>query len=479
MAKTVFITAAIPYVNAAPHIGHAQEYVEADTLARYHRLIGNDVRFLCGTDDNAMKNVLKAEEAGEDVQSYVDRHAEVFLRLLRALNISNDDFIRTSTDERHRRGAQALWRAFREGDIYKKTYVGLYCIGCEEFKTEKDLVNGTCPEHPNAAPERVSEENYFFKLHAYQGTLRKLLESGELMVVPESRKHEMLAFLAGGLEDLSISRSKERAHGWGIEVPDDPRQIQYVWVDALSNYTNALGFADKGALFERYWRDADEIIHVIGKGITRFHSIYWPAFLLSARERPPTIVFSHGYLTVDGQKMSKSLGNVIDPFALIEEYGTDAFRYFFLREVSPFEDSDVTLERFHKEYNGNLANGLGNLVARVMKMAEANLMEPVATSEAHVPQEFFDHLSRFEFNRAADLVWERIGALDARITETAPFKLVKEKPQEGRALIAALVRELALIALMLEPLMPETAEKITRAIQENRMPETLFPRKEK
>ncbi len=481
MAKTIFITAAIPYVNAAPHIGHAQEYVEADVLARYYRLMGNDVHFLCGTDDNAIKNVLKAEEAGETVAVYVNRHAEIFKKLLKNLALSNDDFIRTSVDERHIRGAQKLWQSCKPEDIYKKTYVGLYCIGCEEFKTEKELSNGRCPEHPNNTPEKVSEENYFFRLSSYQKDLEHLID-GELLIVPESRCKEMRAFLAQGLEDLSISRSMERAHGWGISVPGDETQVMYVWMDALSNYTNALGYADQEPLFKKYWQEADEIIHVIGKGITRFHALYWPAFLLSAGERVPTTIFSHGYLTVDGQKMSKSLGNVIDPFALIEEYGTDAFRYFFTREVSHTEDSDVTIERFYNAYNGNLANGLGNFVARVMKMATTHFTAPIALKEEDTvfDPEVGACIEKFEFNRAMDIIFAKIAEGDLYIQTHEPFKAVKVEATKEKALadIEFLVRHVYKIAVHLEPFMPETAEKIKNAVREHTMPETIFPRKE-
>lgn len=483
MAKTVFITAAIPYVNAAPHIGHAEEYVQADVLARYNRLVGNDTFFLCGTDDNAFKNVQKAEEAGEEVQAYVDRHAAIFERLLRDLSISNDDFIRTSSDPRHTSGSQKLWRSCKPEDIYRKRYSGLYCVGCEEFKLEKDLVLGRCPEHPNAAPLSVEEENYFFRLSAYRDELARLLETDELLVTPRSRKNELLAFLKAGLDDLSISRNRERMRGWGIPVPDDPEQVMYVWMDALANYINALGYGDSTAQYERYWKNADTIIHVIGKGITRFHAIYWPAFLLSAGERLPTTVFAHAYLTVDGQKMSKSLGNVIDPFALIEEYGADAFRYFFTREVSSFEDSDVTLARFHEAYNGSLANGIGNLAARVMKMATTHLAQPATLTDrdAQFDPAVGEAIERFDFNRAMELVMDRVTQADRYVQETVPFKGVKSEDAEVKkkalADIDALVHALYRMAVNLEPFMPETAQKIKTAVLYNKMPETLFARK--
>jgi methionyl-tRNA synthetase len=481
MKETVFVTAAIPYVNAVPHIGHAEEYVQADVLARYYRYRGANTRFLCGTDDNAFKNVQKAEESGEQVQEFVDRHAEAFETLLQKLNISNDDFIRTSKEERHIQGAQKLWQKCNPDDIYKKSYTGLYCVGCEEFKLEKDLVDGRCPEHPNAEPEKIEEENYFFKLTNYTEKLKALYTDEKLKLVPASRKNEVLAFLEQGLEDLSISRNKERMRGWGVPVPDDDTQVMYVWVDALSNYINALGYASNDSLYTEYWTEADKIVHVIGKGITRFHAIYWPAFLMSAGERLPDQIFSHSYLTIGGQKMSKSLGNVIDPNELLDEYGADAFRYFFLREVSPFEDSDVTRERFHESYNGNLANGIGNFTARVMKMATTHLPNPVAlTNEDKTFEEpVAEAIEHFEFNKAMDLVFEHVGKGDRYIQENEPYKAIKNEETKEKALadIEKLVHHLYKVAVHLVPFMPETAEKIKHAVENHQMPETLFVRK--
>ncbi len=482
MSRRVFVTAAIPYVNAAPHIGHAEEYVYADVLARYHRLLGHDTFFLCGTDDNAFKNVQKAEEAGEHVVDYVARHTERFMSLLRELSISNDDFIRTSVDGRHRQGAAKLWRSCRPDDIFKKRYTGLYCVGCEEFKFEKDLVDGCCPEHPRARLERIDEENYFFRLSIYGARLTDMLTTGELKVVPESRKNELLAFLATGLDDLSISRNKERMRGWGIEVPDDPSQVMYVWLDALSNYITALGYADGAQTYLRFWKEADDIIHVIGKGITRFHALYWPAFLLSAGERLPTSIFAHAYLTVDGAKMSKSLGNVIDPFELIQTYGAEAVRYFFAREVSPFEDSDVTHTRFHEAYNANLANGLGNFTARVMKLATTHLTEPMQLRDE---DKAFDSrvgeaIEQFAFNRAMDIIFEYIGEGDAYMQEHQPYRTIKSPETHSKAIldIEFLTRRLFKIATQLTPFMPATAELIRNAVSLHHMPPALFLRKE-
>jgi|SRR3989344_1488206 len=481
--KTVFISTAIPYVNAAPHLGHAIEFIQADIIARYHRSLKDDVYFLSGTDDNALKNVLKAEEAGKDVASFVGANAEIFEKLLNKLEISNDGFIKTSSDPRHAPGAQKLWSSFKPEDVEKKTYQGLYCVGCEEFKTERDLVNGYCLEHPNVKPEMVKEENYFFKLGHYAKKIEKFIASDELRIVPEVRKNEVLAFIRSGLEDLSISRSAERAHGWGVPVADDPGQIQYVWVDALSNYITALGYAYDGEEFRKYWVESDERIHVIGKGISRFHAIYWPAFLLSADLPLPKTLFVHAYVTVGGQKMSKSLGNAIDPFAVIEEYGADAFRYFLARHVHPFEDSDFTMERFKKAYNADLVNGIGNLTARVMQMAVSNLDDPVElTGETQSEVDVGMHLEKFEFDRAIAAIWERIGHNDALITIKKPFSCIKsddaQVKEEAVLILKKLVRELYAIAIDLEPFMPATSKTIIDAVIANKKPENLFPRKE-
>jgi methionyl-tRNA synthetase len=483
----LYISTAIPYVNARPHIGTALGYVEADAYARYFRARGQEVYFLAGTDENSLKNVLKAEEAGEEVAAFVARHAQIFVELLspQGLNISNDDFIRTSADERHFAGVQKLWSSFAPEDIVKKGYTGLYCVGCEEFKTEKELVNGRCPEHPNAELEKVEEENYFFKLSNYEERLVTLIETDELQIVPESRKNEVLAFLRGGLEDLSISRSTKRARGWGVPVPNDPEQVMYVWVDALSNYITALEYATTGEKFQKYWDGADRIVHEMGKGISRFHAIYWPAFLLSAGVRLPTTLFVHGYLTVDGQKISKSLGNTVDPFALIAEYGSDAIRYFFLREVTPFEDSDFTYDRFRDAYNGSLANGIGNLASRILKMYTsydvAGLYAgiPFGTDQAIITaeSEYCAAFEAFRFHDAAGAVWKKIQSIDQRIQEREPFKLYKTDPAAAVLEVGELTAELYKIAVLLRPIIPNAAREIETAIRENRAPLPIFPRK--
>ena len=293
-------------------MGNALEYVQADAYVRTQRLIGEDIFFLTGTDDNALKNVQAAEAAGKPTAKYIEENAKKFIDLDKSLSVKYDDFIRTSVDPRHRAGVEKLWRATNSQDIYKKSYRGFYCVGCEEFKTEKDLINGECPEHPGKPLEEVKEENYFFKLSAYQNQLYDLINSDTLVIVPESRKNEMLSFIKGGLEDFSVSRSAKRARGWGIPVPNDPDQYLYVWYDALANYVTALGYANRDVSYQKYWESSQKRVHIIGKGINRFHTIYWPAMLLSAGMPLPTTVFVHGYINSEGQKMSKFLGNVID-----------------------------------------------------------------------------------------------------------------------------------------------------------------------
>jgi len=460
--RKFYITNAIPYVNAAPHIGHALEFIQTDALARFHRALGEDVFYLSGADENSLKNVLAAEKQGIPVADFVAKNTKIFEQLRSTLDLSYDDFIQTTDRVRHWPGAVKLWKACAaSGDIYKKEYEGLYCVGCEEFKTEKDLVDGKCPEHLRE-PELVKEENYFFRLSKYQRQLERLIASDEYKIVPESRKHEVLSFIRSGLEDFSISRSRGRAHGWGIPVPGDDSQIMYVWFDALANYITALGYADNEERFRRYW-PAD--VHVIGKGIIRFHAVYWPALLLSAKIELPKVLFVHGYLTVEGQKISKSLGNVIDPQGLGEHYGSDALRYYLLKAFSPFEDGDFSTARLEATYNSNLANGLGNLVSRTAKLCERSGLEfkyyEPRLSEI-ISLELKGALEAFEFNRYLELLEIRVSNVNKFINDRKPWELLGQESskKELEAVLDRMVSEVRELAALFEPIIPKAAERI-------------------
>ena len=474
--KKFYITTAIDYVNGLPHIGHALEKIQTDVVARYHRSLGENVLFLTGTDENSLKNVQAAEKEGITVQELVDRNSQVFYNLKDVLNLSFDDFIRT-TEKRHIEGVEKLWKACQK-DIYKKTYEGLYCVGCEAFYKESELVNGLCPEHKKA-PELVKEENYFFKLSKYQKQLKELIEKNEFKIIPETRKNEVLSFINSGLEDICISRSKERAHGWGIPVPEDPGQICWVWFDALANYITAVGYSLDEKMFQDLW-PAD--IHFVGKGILRFHAVYWPATLLSAGLALPKSIFVHGYITVDGGKMSKSIGNVINPIELVEKYGTDPVRYFLLREMPPTQDGDFTYEKFEDRYAADLSKGLGNLVARVITLAQNyNFQFPISNEFSNSNfqkitdkswEECKKSLDELRFNEALVSVWRLIGFCDKHIEQTKPWK----KSDKQKQVISDLLLVLLNIANMLKPFLPETSEKIIKQLKVKKKSKVLFPR---
>ena len=468
--KTFYITTPIFYPNAKLHMGHAYVVTLCDILARYHRLIEDETYFLTGADENTGK-ILKSLE-NKNVNEYLRELSLNFQDLYKQLHISNDQFIRTSDKEKHWPGAVALWNKLVEaGDIYKSKYTGLYCVGCETFYTEKDLVDGKCPVHL-IEPEKIEEENYFFKLSKYTEIIKEKIERDEFKIIPNTRRNEILALLDRGLEDVSFSRPiKNVPHG--IPVPNDREQVIYVWCDALVNYISALGYGRDDDLYQKFWPG----IHVIGKDILRFHTAIWPAMLLSAGLPLPKLVLVHGMINSGGHKMSKSLGNVIDPEVLIREYGYEAVRYY-LATLSPSEDSDLTLERFKDLYNANLANGLGNLVSRIMKMAEDNLEKAPEISKDTIPPEFFDYLENFEINKACDFVWQEIGEMDKFIQENQPFKVIKIDKEAGQKMISDLVIRLYSVARMLNSILPETSEKIKILIKENKTPERpLFIRK--
>ncbi len=477
MGKSLYLTTTLPYVNADPHIGFALEIVQADIYARYRTLLGDEVFFNTGTDEHGLKIYQKAKEEGRDPQEYTDEYAAKFRGLKEKLGLSeNLHFIRT-TDPHHKAAAQEIWRrCLAKGDIYKKKYKGLYCVGDEMFLKEGDLVDGKCPNHPTMDPVEIEEENYFFKLSNYQGQLEEYL-STEGVIVPEWRRLEALKFVQQGLEDFSISREKARLP-WGVPVPGDDNQVMYVWFDALTNYISTLGWPkDSAGDFDKFWTHGD-VMQVAGKDQVRFQSVMWQAMLMSADVKNTDRVVYHGFITSGGQKMSKSIGNVIDPYTIVDEYGADALRYFLARHVHPFEDSDVTMERFKEAYNADLANGIGNLASRILNLAEKNLSGPVLVEFVPYPSEFTEAMLALQFHTAAEYVMSRVTSLDQRINQTEPFKVVKTDSERGQQLIAEMVRELAAIDLMLEPIMPETSKKIIDAIMANKKPENLFPRKE-
>ena len=474
--KKYYISASLPYVNSSPHAGFALEIIQTDVIARYHRVLGDDVFFLTGTDENSLKNVQAAEREGISVKELVDRNSKRFYELKNILNLSFDDFIRT-TEKRHIRGAQKLWLACKK-DIYKKFYKGLYCVGCEAFYKENELEKGLCPEHKTKL-ELIEEENYFFQLSKYENQLKEIIETDKVKIIPETRKNEVLSFINSGLEDICISRSTERAHGWGIPVPDDETQIIWCWFDALSNYINVLGYSENSGRFQEWWQKNENKLHIIGKGVARFHSAYWLAFLLSAKLSLPKTIFVHGYLTSEGQKMSKSLGNIIDPFELVKKYGTDSVRYFLLREIPSTEDGDFTYEKFEKRYNADLASGLGNLVARVLTMAEKINLD----SESQIPdskfktilgdtwQKYKKSLDEFKFNEALISIWELISFCDRYIEKERPW----EAKENQKIVINDLLFALKEIASLLQPFLPETSEKILNQLKTKKS-EVLFPR---
>jgi methionyl-tRNA synthetase len=468
----MYITTTIPYVNARPHLGFALEIVQGDVLARHHRRRGEPVRFQTGTDDNSLKNVLAAEAEGVPVRELVDRNAAAFEGLRGPLDLSFDAFVRTSADAGHRAGVERIWRAIGH-DLYRRHYEGLYCVGCEQFYQA-----GPCPEGHRAPLQRVSEENWFFRLARYQGPLLELIRSGRLTIEPAARRNEVLAFIEAGLDDISVSRSAARSRGWGIPVPGDPSQVIYVWWDALANYITALD----GDGYERWWVREPRKIHLMGKGVIRFHAVLWPAMLLSAGLPLPTGIFVHDYLMAAGHKISKSSGAVVDPVALVRAYGVDAVRWWLLREVPRVGDADFTEERLVARADEDLANGVGNLVHRVVTMVHRfhGGQVPDVPPERidaceRAPELVHEALEAFDFRRAAGAVWAIVEEANKYVETVRPWR----QPLADREVsLATLVHACRALAGQLAPFLPTAAARVAAAVGEERLPrpEPLFAR---
>jgi methionyl-tRNA synthetase len=497
MNKNYYITTTLPYVNADPHLGFAMEIVEADAVARYHKLLKENVIFNFGTDEHGQKIYQKALEEKKDPQKYTDEYAAKFDNLKKSFNLSYTNFIRT-TDTHHIKAAQEFWkRVLKNGDIYKKKYQIKYCVGCELEKTDSELEGGKCPIHPNLEIEQIDEENYFFKFSKYQKQLLDFYKSIPDFVIPDFRFNEIINFVKDGLTDFSISRLKKKMP-WGIDIPDDPEQVMYVWFDALINYISTLGWPDDEKKFSDFWgtKDKTNAIQVAGKDNLRQQTAIWQAMLMSAGLPSSKQVFIHGFIIVNGQKISKSLGNSINPYELVDKYGTDAVRYYLLAKINPYEDSDFTIDKFENVYNADLANGLGNLVARVAKLCENININIRAISRTNagienklifwipdpdLEKKYSEAIENYQFNDAVSLIWEKIAELDRKINDVKPWEYDKQGRDQKE--IENFLQEDAVlwirdIATLLKPFLPETAETIEKqfAGPKIKSSEPLFPR---
>lgn len=473
--KKFYITTTLPYVNAEPHIGFALEIVQADLLARYHRLQGEDVFFNTGTDEHGLKIYRRALEEGKEPQRYVDEYAAKFDNLKKALNLSYNSFIRT-TDKHHIQAAREFWkRCQKNGDIYKDKQKIKYCVGCELEKTESELVDNKCPIHPNKKLEIIEEENYFFRFSKYQKPLLGLYEKNPDFVIPRSRLKEIKNFVAGGLRDFSVSRLRSKLP-WGVEVPGDPNHVMYVWFDALINYISAIGWPHKMEEFNNWWPG----VQTAGKDNLRQQSAMWQAMLTSAGLPTSKQILIHGFITSGGQKMSKSLGNVVDPFELVDKYGTDAVRYYLLKEIPPTKDGDFSIQRFKELYNADLANGLGNLVQRATTLAQKYFDGKIPTGaknpfrEPHIPfvqkelqtwKDYDEALKNYRFNDTLFFVLKFIKTCDKYIDQEKPWELAKQKDKKDTIqVVFNLLESLHQIAWLLWPFVPGTSREIAKRL---------------
>lgn len=469
MENKFYITTTLPYVNAQPHAGFAMEIIEADVLARFNRQMGKDVFFNTGTDEHGLKLFRKAEELGMNVQDYVDQQAENFKTLKNVLNISYDNFIRT-TDQHHILAAREFWkRCEANGDIYKKSYKTKYCVGCESEKTDSDLVDGKCCDHPNMEIEIIEEENYFFRFSKYQKPLLDLYEKNPEFVLPKNRLKEIKNFVEGGLEDFSISRLKNKMP-WGIEVPGDEEQVIYVWFDALVNYIAAIGWPTNMEKFNAFW----PVVQIAGKDNLRFQSAMWQSMLMSAGVQPSKQIFINGFITVDGKKMSKSTGNVISPAEMVEKFGIDGARYLLLSGGNFGEDMDITWEKMTEKFNADLANGLGNLVSRVVKLSE-NANVSIENLEYKIDSNITERISRMSLSVELGMIMGQVRIANKLIEDTKPWELAKNDKEKFEAVMKELFISLFAICNELIPFMPETSEKIKTAL-ETKVAQPLFQR---
>lgn len=469
--KNVYITTAIPYVNGAPHIGHAMDYCLADVCKRYHQMLGDNVRLQAGTDEHGGKIDLKAREQGISTQEYVDENAKIFQDFISKLGVEYTDFVRT-TDEAHQKRCQEIWTRLKD-HIYKAKYEGWYCTGCERFVTEKECEEngGICPDHQKPY-DKLSEENYYFRISDFKEQLKDAINTDNLLILPEFRKKEMLRLLDES-PDVSVSRPKEHLT-WGVPVPGDDTQVMYVWIDALSNYLTVLGYPDEP--IDDWWPATAQFV---GKDILRFHAIIWPAMLLGLGLSLPKTLVSHGMVLSNGQKMSKSIGNVVDPMEVLNRHGVDAFRYFFLRHIDTFADSDFTWEKFEEAYNNELANDLGNLVQRLATLAKKNNFELGAQPSFDIPKEYSDLMDAYEYAKAFDFVWGILQNLNRKIDEEKPWMLAKAGETEKLlACLMSLINDLLLANYLLSPFLPNASEKITAIFTNPIEPpaEPLFPK---
>jgi methionyl-tRNA synthetase len=463
MSKTIFVTTSIPYVNSKPHVGHAQEFIIADCIARIYRSLQCEVFFQSGTDENALKNVVAAANEGISVQELVDRNAAIFRNLLSQLDISIDGFIRT-TETRHRRGVELFWSLIKKDDLYTKFYEGLYCVGCEDFFLQKDLVNGLCPDH-KTPPELVSEQNVFFRLSRYQSAIEDLISSDQIKIIPAVRKNEALGFIRQGLQDISLTRAKSRSGGWGISAPGHDDQVIYVWIDALINYLTGQGFGE-GSDWQKAWNKDSKKIHVIGKNVWKFHAIYWPALLLSAGLPLPNEIVVHGFLTNNGIKISKSLGNAIDPLAVVKEFGSDPVRHLLLCQTPIYGDSDFSIERLGKIYSSDLANKLGNLFSRLLVLCEKAQFQFRIKEVSLKRRDLSKYLDDYSLQDISQIAWSEIDRLNAEINQKRPWELLKA---DSKNLLHQLLNDwcqrLYQVANNLEPFVPDSSKRIRDGLE--------------